>query len=65
MTTCYVTYSQFGSTKRAVVSADQYSRLQRDNSVSNLRLFPSQSMMEQAYAEERGGTGNYKRTLLG
>lgn len=65
MQTCYVTYSQFGSTKRAVISASQYEKLQKDSSVSSLRLYPSQSMMEQAYQEAKGESGAFRKTLLG
>lgn len=65
MGTCYITYEQFGSLKRAVVSTSQYDRLKKDSSIHNLTLYPTQSAMERGFSETKGGTGDYRELLLG
>ncbi len=59
MNTLYVTYMQNGRRRRGVINSAAYSRLEKDNTVTNLQIHPSQVQMEQAY-----GNSTDNRSLL-
>lgn len=65
MGTVYATYSQNGTLKRAVLNQNLYSKYANDPSIHNLQIYASQTLMEQAYLQEKGILGNPKSMLLG
>lgn len=65
MTTFYVTYKQHGTLKRAVVNESRYKKLENDITIADLQFYPTQNLMEQAYAQERGLQSDTRKQLNG
>lgn len=65
MSALYITYKQNGIPKRGVVSSQQYEILEKNPSVSELVIYPSQVVMEESYATATGKPTNTKKILFG
>ena len=63
--TLYVTYKQYGTLKRGILSQTQYEKYQKDPSITELQLHASQGFMENYYSEATGKPKSTKQLLYG
>lgn len=60
----YVTYSQNGAIRKAVLDENLFKRLQENAAVTNIVEYENETLMERRFAEAIGVSSGNKKTLL-
>ena len=60
----FITYVQFGKTKKAVLDENRFKQLTIDPTVNEIVEYDSELLMEKRYAEKLGISSD-RKTLLG
>ena len=61
----YVTYKYGSVLKRGILSPNQYEKYLKDTMVTEMKIYPNQSVMEENYSSITGTPFKQKKLLLG